>query len=234
MRERNERDKKAEEDHKEEVSRKEQEQAARNAKKINFKYGDEDMTTALQKLTDAAHRFDRNMPGAPSLATFSSTFITTFDFKEQLKRLFNVQLTPRELGALMSFFNADEEGNISCSLFLMRFLKMGFEEKQKRQAEYRKHEAEVADLRAKEVRDPRRNGHIHAITASSIRSLSPKISPSFPCPSVPCLTGPQEAAKAKSAEDKLAVRVKGYSEDEFESAMEKVPHDPVRTTRCPI
>ena len=32
----------------------------------------------------------------------------------------------------------------------------------------------------------------------------------------------QEAAKAKSAEDKLAVRVKGYSEADFESAMEKV------------
>jgi len=152
VRERNERDKKAEEDHKADLLRKEQEQAARNAKKINFKYGEEDMVTALQKLAEAAHRFDRNMPGAPSLATFASTSITAFDFKEQLKRLFNMQVTPRELGALMSFFNADEEGNISCSLFLMRFLKMGFEEKQKRQAEYRKHEAEVADLRAKEVR----------------------------------------------------------------------------------
>ena len=56
------------------------------------------MASAMTKLKEAAYRFDRNMPGAPSLAAFASTSITAFDFKEQLKRLFNMFVTPRELG----------------------------------------------------------------------------------------------------------------------------------------
>ena len=94
----NERQKKAEEQRKLEQQRLEEEKAAKNAKKVNFKYSEEDMASAETKLKEAAYRFDRNMPGAPSLAAFASTSITAYDFKEQLKRLFNMFVTPRELG----------------------------------------------------------------------------------------------------------------------------------------
>ena len=97
--------KKAEEQRKLEQLRVEDEKAAKNAKKVNFKYSDEDMASAMTKLKEAAYRFDRNMPGAPSLAAFASTSISAFDFKEQLKRLFNMFVTPRELGRYHSCSN---------------------------------------------------------------------------------------------------------------------------------
>ena len=70
----------------------------------------------------------------------------------------------------MVYFRADEQGNIACATFLMMFLKIGFDERQERTNLYRKQEAELAELRAKE-----------ALT------------------------------KAKQAEAKLAVRVKGIN-----------------------
>eukprot|EP00620_Florenciella_sp_RCC1587_P019114 CAMPEP_0182578550 /NCGR_PEP_ID=MMETSP1324-20130603/41358_1 /TAXON_ID=236786 /ORGANISM="Florenciella sp., Strain RCC1587" /LENGTH=77 /DNA_ID=CAMNT_0024794505 /DNA_START=8 /DNA_END=238 /DNA_ORIENTATION=+ len=53
-------------------------------------------------------------------------------FKEQLFRVFNIRLTPPELGALMKFFDKDGDGVIDCSEFLITFFKVGFEEKDKR------------------------------------------------------------------------------------------------------
>lgn len=43
-------------------------------------------------------QYDKNHPGAVSLAGFDATFITPAVFRELLKRCFNVTLTPHELG----------------------------------------------------------------------------------------------------------------------------------------
>lgn len=181
MREVNERQKKVEEQRKEEHKRTEDEKAAKHAKTISFQFGEQDMQTAVQKLKDAAYRFDKNIPGCPSLGAFATASITAFDFREQLKRLFNLRLKPRELGALLTYFNADEQGNVACNVFLMQFLKMGYDERQERVVRDRLREQEVAERRAEE-----------------------------------------DAQKAKRAEDKLVVRVKAYSEDDFSSAMAKL------------
>ena len=50
-------------------------------------------------------------------------------FKEQLKIAFNVNLSIEELGAVMSYFDKDGTGEISCKEFLIQFSRTGFEER---------------------------------------------------------------------------------------------------------
>ena len=68
-------------------------------------------------------------------------------FKEQLKRVFNIQLSPPELGALMHFFDKDGDKVIDCSEFLITFFKLGFAEKEKRNKAELKAKAEKAALK---------------------------------------------------------------------------------------
>ena len=71
-------------------------------------------------------------------------------FKEQLKRVFNLKLTPGELGALMSHFDKDGDHTIDCAEFLIQFFVTGFENKTEILRGRRKaDEATLARARAK-------------------------------------------------------------------------------------
>ena len=72
-------------------------------------------------------------------------------FKEQLKRVLNLQVTPKELGALMSYFDKNGDGMISCPEFLIQFVKLGFEERSRRKAEWKKHEDELQHAKRREL-----------------------------------------------------------------------------------
>jgi len=41
-------------------------------------------------------------------------------FKEQLKRVFRIRLSPPELGAIMDVFDKDREGTVNSSEFLLQ------------------------------------------------------------------------------------------------------------------
>jgi len=43
-------------------------------------------------------------------------------FKEQLKRVFRIRLSPPELGAVMDVFDKDREGTVNSSEFLLQVL----------------------------------------------------------------------------------------------------------------
>jgi Ca2+-binding EF-hand superfamily protein len=87
------------------------------------------------------------MPGQPNLDAFESQEMEPFIFQEQLKRAFYMKLTPPELGALMDFFDADENGYIKCHNFIIKFSRLGLEERQLKSERFRKHDLEVKEKR---------------------------------------------------------------------------------------
>eukprot|EP01042_Synura_sphagnicola_P005088 gene5088-6478_t len=111
--------------------RKTQEQAAeqKNALKVQYAFSEEDFRLAIAKLTEAATKYDKKSPGAVGLDAFQCESMPPHVFKEQLKRVFNIPLSPPELGALMSYFDKEGVGYINCAEFLIQFFRTGFEER---------------------------------------------------------------------------------------------------------
>ena len=65
--------------------------------------------------------------------------------------MFNITLTAPELGALMSYFDKDGDGNINCAEFLIQFFRTGFEERSRRAALWRKYDEERMRRRKEEL-----------------------------------------------------------------------------------
>jgi hypothetical protein len=87
------------------IAQEQREQDMKNSLKVNFKFTEEDRARALVKLRTAARLYDKTTPGAMSMKSFETKEMAPHVFKEQLKRIFNLQLTPPELGALMAVFD---------------------------------------------------------------------------------------------------------------------------------
>jgi Ca2+-binding EF-hand superfamily protein len=120
-----ERRKKAEEDF-------QAEQARRHGLLVDYEFGEEEYNSAMEKLTEAAWRYDSTMPGAVSVAAFKCKSLQPHEFKEQLKRVFNISLAPKELGALIGHFDKAGNREIDCAEFLIEFVHIGFEERSRR------------------------------------------------------------------------------------------------------
>jgi hypothetical protein len=101
-------------------------QILRNAKEYTKEFGEEDMKNVLKVLSEVARKYDKNMPGQPMMDGFDNIlYMEPHIFKDQLQRSFKIKITPREMGALMSYFNADEKGNVYMASFLGKFFKIG-------------------------------------------------------------------------------------------------------------
>ncbi len=126
----------------------EKELAAKNALKVNFTFTEEDKERAIVKLRTAAKLYDKTTPGAMSMKAFEVKEMPPHIFKEQLKRVFNLNVNPPEMGALMSVFDGmswyfcietffhslylvNGDGVITCEEFTKVFINMGFEEREK-------------------------------------------------------------------------------------------------------
>ena len=82
----------------------------KNALKVNFDFTKDDQERALKKLKEAARLYDKSTPAATSMKSFEVAFMPPHVFKEQLKRVLNLHLTPPELGALMKVY----DGKLVC------------------------------------------------------------------------------------------------------------------------
>jgi hypothetical protein len=129
-----------------------------NALLVDFTFNEEDKKSAMHKLRNAAKLYDKTAPNALSMKAFEVKQMAPHVFKEQLKRIFNLQVNSAEMGALMAYFNGkflyrnrplqccsltynigavthvaivNEDGLISCEEFSRVFLSMGFEEREK-------------------------------------------------------------------------------------------------------
>ena len=87
----------------------------------------------MTKLTEAAFQYDRNSPGAMGLGGFQAVSMPPNVFKEQIKRVFGLNVTVGELGALVSFFDRNNTGSgvVNCKEFIDKFLRMGMAERDK-------------------------------------------------------------------------------------------------------
>ena len=140
-----------------EQERKKQEALAKyNSSKVNYEFSEADFESAIEKLTEAAWKYDKNMPGAVSMVAFEGKSMEPHVFKEQLLRVLNMKLSPQELGALMSYFDKNGDGCISCSDFLVQFIKVGFEERSRRRQYWREFEDRKAKARRKRAEDKER------------------------------------------------------------------------------
>lgn len=94
----------------------EAEASKKNALKVNFTFTEEDKQRAIIKLRTAAKLYDKTTPGAMSMKSFEVKEMPPHIFKEQLKRIFNLNVNPAEMGALMSVF----DGKLRVSLLFLR------------------------------------------------------------------------------------------------------------------
>lgn len=89
---------------------------------IDFNYTEKDDERAHQKLRIGASQYDRTNPSAIRLHAFDPVSITPGQLKEKLKRVFNIDVTSKELGAIAKPFYNEEEGSIDCGKFINHFL----------------------------------------------------------------------------------------------------------------
>ena len=105
---------------------KELEKERKNDLKVDFDFSEKAKFSAIAKMTAAAKKYDRNHPASVALDGFEGASLGPAIFKEMLKRTFNLKLSPPELGALISVFDKDGDGNIDTAEFLLTFFKHGF------------------------------------------------------------------------------------------------------------
>lgn len=79
----------------------------KNALKMSMDFTPEDKERAVLKLRTAARLYDKTTPGAMSMKSFDVKEMPPHIFKEQLKRIFNLNVNPQEMGALMSVFDSE-------------------------------------------------------------------------------------------------------------------------------
>lgn len=96
-----------------------EEQAAKLAwQEVDFAFAEEDFDSALSKLIHMCYNFDPRQVGPAGLVAFEGKFLNPAEFREMLKRTFNVKLTPRELGAMVTYCDISLKKVVTCSFFL--------------------------------------------------------------------------------------------------------------------
>ena len=69
--------------------------------KVDYDFTLADKASAFDKIREAAFRYDRLMPGTVQLDAFDVASMAPLVFKDQLLRVFALQVCPKELGALV-------------------------------------------------------------------------------------------------------------------------------------
>ena len=103
-------------------------QWAKTELKVTQTFTDKEHREAMEKLGEAAFKFDPASPGPMGLTAFQAQYLTPAVFREMLKRSFNLKVTDAELAALISEFESDNaEKAVDCQKFMVRFTQLGTE-----------------------------------------------------------------------------------------------------------
>lgn len=94
----------------------EEDRKLREAEKKNEIAADFDFTEAtrelaMKKLAAAAKKFDPGHPSSPSLEAFNGKYMSAAVLREMLKRVFNLRVTGKELGAILKFFEESDKAD---------------------------------------------------------------------------------------------------------------------------
>ena len=113
-------------------------------------FGDEDTLSAMLKVREAAYMFDPRVN--ISLEAFQGPSMTAYEFKDVLRRVTRVDLTRKEVSALVEFFDGDGAGTVSGGDFVTSFFELRRDEQHKRLvvAQEKKEERKVTQAKIKE------------------------------------------------------------------------------------
>ena len=93
---------------------------------VDQKVSDKDRDSSLEKLTEAAAKYDPSVSGTP--IAFQAKFLTAAVFREMLKRTFCMKINDSELAALIEKYEHEEEPQcIDCKVFMVDFNKLGIQ-----------------------------------------------------------------------------------------------------------
>lgn len=96
--------------------------AEKAALKVDYDFTERDADSAIGQIEAAATLYDRNAAGTVQLDAFEGAELGPAEFREQLKRVFNIQLTPKVPAPLGFFFYVP----MSCSIPLFFFFVGGW------------------------------------------------------------------------------------------------------------
>lgn len=94
---------------------------------VDYEFSEEDLESAMAKLSSAAHLYDRTHHSARSIKAFEIASMTPMEFRDNINSVFDVSLTPQELGAAVMHYNKGVQGDISCDKFILEFLRVGYD-----------------------------------------------------------------------------------------------------------
>jgi Ca2+-binding EF-hand superfamily protein len=97
---------------------------------ISYNFSRAENESAQEKLRLAAEQFTQG--GASQMPAFASHEMPPAEFREMLKRIFNLRLTKGELAALIAQFDTQGSGKISCQEFVIKFTQIGVDERRKK------------------------------------------------------------------------------------------------------
>lgn len=115
----------------EEKEKKAQEKASKLKTFVDFNFSETDESRANEKLLAASIKYDPKAPGSVSLEGFECEELSPLDFRELIRRVFNVTMAAKELGYVIQKFDVKKSGNVHCKTFITEFLRQGHEGRHK-------------------------------------------------------------------------------------------------------
>jgi len=124
---------------------------------VDYNYDEVDEEKAMDKLREASWKYDRNAPGCVALDGFEVEALNPGEFKDLVRRVFNLNFTSTELGFIVQKYDAKKTGTIHSKTFLIEFLRLGQEIRHKMHAEQldkqRKLDAQAVEESLKKIKE---------------------------------------------------------------------------------
>ena len=119
----------------------------------SFFDSDKEITdSTFEKFKQASVKYEKGHPSSVGLEGFDAKVLNPAEFREIVKRTFNLKLTPPELAAAMSIFDNEKNGYIKSAEFLVVFFKLGVDEKARIKSEALESQKSAEDMMAAEAK----------------------------------------------------------------------------------
>lgn len=109
----------------EERAKKAAELEAKRADTIDYDFSELDEARAMEKMREAAFRYDRTHPSAQGLDGFECESLAPGLFRDLLRRTFNLVVADKEIAVLVRKFDKKRTGRVACAPFVTEFLRLG-------------------------------------------------------------------------------------------------------------
>ena len=103
---------------------KEEAKLLKKAREADYNFTETEFDSAIRKFIYLSHQFDYRQLGPAGWKAFQGAFLSPSEFRETIKRTFDIKLTAPELGALVTYFDSGMQGVVNCSTFLNNFVQL--------------------------------------------------------------------------------------------------------------